>query len=339
MPKANLLKDILVGEVSLVPKAANKRKFLLFKSEEGLEEPTTPLTAEEVDDETSDDLSKEDPKDSETPQQPLEVEEDLSSLFTKLFNPTSEDSSMNEELLKAANEVELENEEAITEAVEKAELPEEKAETAKGILKLFKAAELTPEFIGALATLAGWKPPVVEKVVEKVVPAKSEEEQEEELKKEALENLSPEAREYVEKAMKASEEASRVAKESAEKLAKAEDEKKTQEFIQKAGIDYPNFPIKAESLGPILKSVSEAVDEEQFKEVARILKAADDAIRTREDLSELDQITETEGLDKLDNAVAELQKADPKMTREAAVLKACETDPSLYSNYLLQVGG
>jgi hypothetical protein len=316
-----------------------------------LEENTTLLSAEEDEDETSDDLSKEDPKDSEASQPSNETEESPSSLFAKLFNPTgsrltasnptSEDSSMNEELLKAATEIELDNEDAIAEAVEKAELPEEKAETAKGILKLFKAAELTPEFIGAIATLAGWKAPVVEKVVEKVVPAKTEEEQKEELKKEALENLSPEAREYVEKAMAASEEASRIAKESAEKLAKAEDEKKTQEFIQKAGIDYPNFPIKAEDLGPILKSVSEAVDEKQFDEVARILKAADEAIKTREDFKEVDgRIVETtQGLDKLDQAVSELRKSDPKLTHEAAVLKACDEDPTLYQNYRLQVGG
>jgi hypothetical protein len=340
MPKANLLTDIKVGEVSFVPKAANKRKFLLFKSEDGLEDTTTPLISADDDtvEENSETLSDGDPNVSEDLQQSVEVEETPSSYFSKLFNPViSEDSSMNEELLKAATEVELENEEAITEAVEKAELPEDKVETAKGILKLFKAAELSPEFIGALAALAGYEAPVVEKVVE--VPAKTDEEIQAEVKKEALANLSPEAREYVEKAMEASEEASRIAKDSAEKLAKAEDEKKTSEFIRKAEIDYPNFPIKAQDLGPILKSVSEAVEAKQFEEVVRILKAADEAIKTRQDFTEVDtQIKETIGLDSLDIAVSELRKADPNLTQEQAVLKACEDNPKHYQDYI-QVGG
>ena len=340
MPKANLLTDIKVGEVSFVPKAANKRKFLLYKSEDGLEEDNASLISTDgIVEDNSDSLSKEDPKESEISQQPKEVEETPSSYFTKLFNPViSEDSSMNEELLKAATEVELDNEDAVTEAVQKAELPEESVETAKGILKLFKAAELTPEFIGTLATLAGWEAPVVETVKE--VPAKTDEEKEAEVKKEALANLSPQARVFVEKAMEDSAEASRIAKESAEKLAKVEDEKKTNEFIQKAEANYPNLPIKADELGPILKSVDEAVDEKQFKEVERILKAADEAIESRQDFKDIDgQVKETVGLDKLDKAVTELRKSDSNLTEEQAVAKAVDEDPNLYPEYLQRAGG
>ena len=75
--------------------------------------------------------------------------------------------------------------------------------------------------------------------------------------------------------------AAEIKKEQEETLAELQaerDQRTTEQAIQKAAVDYPNLPVKADDLGPIVKLAKAHFSDSQVETFERILKAADDAI-------------------------------------------------------------
>lgn len=350
MAIANLLKDIQVAEVSLVPKAANKRNFLLFKSEEGegeeLEKNEEEAQKAKDEDEEEEESSMEDEEKATDDKEEEEMEDKNKSsdsettALTEAINnfvaaaktinkQTSEEDPMKlEDILKAAAEGDLDNEDAIKEAVAKAELPENKAEAVAAILRMAKAAELPPEFMSTVAQLGGAPAPET---------SKSNTEKEEDLQKES-EKLSPEAQAMLKKQAEEFEAIKKQAEETAAELKKAKEERAVELAIQKARDNYSHLPVKAEEFGPIMKAVEENLDEKQVEVLVEALKAADEAISKSEDFEALR--TDLGGTaSKLSSMVEELMKSDTDLTREGAIAKALSKDPKLYDEYRQGLGG
>lgn len=121
-------------------------------------------------------------------------------------------------------------------------------------------------------------------------------------------------------------------KKQAEDIQKLRDEKEEKEYVAKAAA-YSNLPIKAEELGPILKSAS-VMPEPQRKELERVLKAADAAFAELTKMKGNLGGGETGGAyEKLMGLAKELKKAEPKMTIEKAFTKVCEENPELYRQH------
>jgi hypothetical protein len=118
----------------------------------------------------------------------------------------------------------------------------------------------------------------------------------------------------------------------AEEIAKAErDHRLVREYVEKAR-SYTNLPVTPEEFGPVLKSMYEALEEDQ---VALIEKALG---QTNNDLgryfSEVGKsATTTEPVAALDAKVEEIRKSDTSLSREQAFAKMLEEDPSLYDQY------
>lgn len=285
--------DIEVDEVSLVDKAANKRKFLLKKAE----------------------------------------------------TPNVEELSMNEEILKAANEVELDNESDVTEAVKKAELSEKGTEAAKFVLQILKAAneDLPKEFYAELVTLAGGELPVKEVEVEKIVEVekKSDEDKLADLEKKAKSiELSDEDRETLVKSLAEAKVAKELAETIQKDLQKEKDLRKEAEFVQTAEKEFSNLPTEATKLGVILKKASEALGDEDYQEIHRLLKAADEAVASRKDFENVgnSMTTGSGAYEKMVTAAKELiSKSDKDMTLSEAITKVAVQNPSLYEEYRQEV--
>jgi hypothetical protein len=118
----------------------------------------------------------------------------------------------------------------------------------------------------------------------------------------------------------------------AENIAKAErDARITGEFVEIAK-GLPNLPATAQDLGTILKSVADALPEDQAGEVYRILKAADTAMGEGL-LVEVGKAGETATVgSRVQAAAEEIRKGDPAMPIEVAIAQAYDNDPSLYDN-------
>jgi len=193
-----------------------------------------------------------------------------------------------------------------------------------------------------LVTLAGGVLPVTEVEVEKIVEVekKTEEEKIEAVKKEALEALSEEHREVVEQALAISKSAEATANEAKEELRKSEDLRKTAEFVTKAETEFPALPEKAEVVGAMLKKASETFDEKELESMERILKAANDAIASREDFNETGTIGDGQAADAFGRVMAaaeEIRKATPDMSIASAIKKVSIDDPTLYADYRKEV--
>jgi len=141
-----------------------------------------------------------------------------------------------------------------------------------------------------------------------------------------LKGLTPEQREYFEKMMKRVEEA--------EKLAKQErDARIEREFIEKAS-KFKYLPINPQEFGKVMKSLYET-NSEQYKEVEKVLQAADKQLEKSKMFDEigLNQEGDSEASTALHKKAEEIMKSDSKLTREQAFLKAVEQNPELYEQY------
>lgn len=135
-----------------------------------------------------------------------------------------------------------------------------------------------------------------------------------------------------ESVQKAMDEQSALIKKQAEDIAKMRENEENREYVAKAAA-YGNLPIKAEELGPILKSAS-AMPEAQRKELERLLKAADAAfVELTKMKGNSGDGSATGAYDQLMGLAKELKKADPKMTIEKAFTKVCEDNPELYRKH------
>ena len=125
--------------------------------------------------------------------------------------------------------------------------------------------------------------------------------------------------------------------EAAEMIAKAErDFRLEREFISKAA-EYHNLPVEADSFGKVLKSAAEHLDSEVFEALTKVLNAANEMLSNTTMFAE---VGKSVGFDndgptsEINKAAAQIMDKNPGMTREQAIAKAVETNPSLYNSYL-----
>lgn len=125
--------------------------------------------------------------------------------------------------------------------------------------------------------------------------------------------------------------------EAAERIAKAErDFRLEREFIGKAA-EMVNLPIEAEAFGKVLKAAAEALDTEVFDALMSVLTAANEGIGSGNLFAEVGKSGSFENdgaTSEINKAAARLIEANPSLTREQAVAKAVESDPTLYNAYL-----
>lgn len=121
-------------------------------------------------------------------------------------------------------------------------------------------------------------------------------------------------------------------KKSRDTIAKLQEKEELREWVSKAA-SYPNLPIKAEELGPILKSAAGIMSPEHFKELDRVLKAGDAACK------ELTKMTGNRGgggeetaYDKL-SGLAKQEQEKSGVTFEKAFEKVSKQHPDLMKKH------
>lgn len=131
-----------------------------------------------------------------------------------------------------------------------------------------------------------------------------------------------------ESVQKALDEQAAIIKKQADDIAKMREKEDLREWVTKAAA-FSNLPIKAEELGPILKSAAGVMSPEQFKELDRVLKAGDAACK------ELTKMTGNRGnggeetaYDKL-SGLAKQEQAKGGITFEKAFAKVSKENPEL----------
>jgi hypothetical protein len=154
-------------------------------------------------------------------------------------------------------------------------------------------------------------------------------------------NLEDEdTREAVTKAMEAVSKANERA-EAAESIAKAErDHRLNAEYVAKAR-SYVNLPVKAEEFGPVLKALHEALDEDQLGVITKALSAANESVANLGAFTEIGKRGggSYETISKADVAANELVKnSGGEVSKEQALERVFDADPSLYDEYLQESG-
>jgi len=125
---------------------------------------------------------------------------------------------------------------------------------------------------------------------------------------------------------------------AAESIAKAErDYRLEREFVSKAQ-ELNNLPVTAEEFGLVLKSVADALTEEQYDAIWKVLSAANANLANSAMFSEVGKSTASADTDSpmsvIEKAAARLQSEMPTLTKEQAIAKALEADANLYNQYL-----
>jgi hypothetical protein len=290
------LENLDVREVSLVSRPAIGRKYLLMKS-----------------------------ADSVVPDNPSE------ELIVHAEDQTKTDAGTSPADLGVAN-----MNEKLLELLKSAEIEDE---ALAGALNSILEAEVPEEVMKSFYELAGFEIPkeevIVEKEVEKIVEVEVEKPDTTD-ETEVLKGLNPE-QEAIFKEMQGKLEV--MQKGLTEQAMKAEEERQervTKEFVTKAAKEYDRLPFSADDLGPVLKSVTEKLDEAESKTVLEIFNAANEAIEKSDQLVEKGTPGEADGTKTTGEAawVTEAKKmfdegkAD---TFEQAVSKLADENPNIFS--------
>lgn len=121
---------------------------------------------------------------------------------------------------------------------------------------------------------------------------------------------------------------------TAERVAKAErNHRLEREFVSKAA-EFDYLPVDPERFGPILKSAAESLDGSAFETLLGVLHAANTALAESGLFEEVGKSHTDLGGDEIAKAAGRIQAQFPDLTKEQAIAKAVELDPSLYNNYL-----
>ncbi len=147
-------------------------------------------------------------------------------------------------------------------------------------------------------------------------------------------NLSPEVRKVIEDSQKEAKEAVDLAK-------RLEQEKLEGEFVTKAK-QFSKVVTKPEQLGPVLKRIADH-SKEDYQVIEAVLKAAEE-MATRADLlyKELGSGADLGGgdaWDRIEKKAEEIKKHQPEITKEAAIQKAINENPALYTEYQKELYG
>jgi hypothetical protein len=268
----------------------------------------------------------------------------------KRFPIYKQESPMNEDIIKAVLETQVDEETGIDEFIKKSELDETGAQVVKGALRLLAGFKdkLPTETLSELAKVAGYEEPVVKAKEEEEIPPKKknekemEEDEEEELKmKKSLEELPEEVRKEFEAIHKAQDdkisELTKANEVFAKQLKEERDRRETEEWVAKCKEHLAALPGKtAQEHGESFKKMADA-DPELAKEQFAVLKAAADAVKEGNLYKELGgrgEDTTGSVMTKINKAANELRKSDSNLSKEQAFMKALENDPKLYAEYM-----
>lgn len=265
----------------------------------------------------------------------------------KRFPIFKQESQMNEDIIKAVLETQVDEETNLDEFISKSDLDETGAQVVKGALRLLAGFKdkLPTETLSELAKVAGYEEPVAKAKKEKEFPPKEmddEEEDEEEMKmKKSLEALPEELRKEFETIQKAQDEkiAELTAKNEtfAKQLKEERDRRETEEWVAKCKEHLAALPGKtAQEHGESFKKMADA-DAELAEEQFKVLKSAADAIKEGNLYKELGgrgEDTTGSVMTKINKAANELRKSDSNLSKEQAFMKALENDPKLYAEYM-----
>lgn len=147
-----------------------------------------------------------------------------------------------------------------------------------------------------------------------------------------------ETRETVNKALEAVEKANTRAEE-AERIAKAErDHRVTQEFIAKARA-YTGLPLSADEFGPVLKKLSETLEEEEYDLLTKALNAASESVANGilGEVGKRGTISDFEAISKAEGVAAEIAKSEG-ISKEAALARVFDEHPEMYDDFLQEQG-
>lgn len=301
------LKDLDAVEVSLVPKGANRKRFLITKSEE-------------------------------------------------------ESTVLDEAILKAILETELENEAKVEEVLKAANMSEKAQGAVRGALKILSAYKesLPKDILKTLGELAGYGYPEPTQKQKDEEDKKKEEEAKkaEEAKKQADKEKDKEKYGYpvkkadgtvdfsgvpegirpaVEALWKENEAITKRAIE-AEKVAKEERDKRVlKEYVEKAAAELADLPgAKAEDFGAVLKGIEEK-DPALYAKLYPVLKASSEAIAKGQLFAELGRgggaPVAGSATEKVMQLVAGIVQKDAKATSAEAMGKVMLEHPELYEQY------
>lgn len=305
------LTELKVGEVSLVDKAANKRKFLIMKSEEG-----GGTMGDLILKGVSDDLAK----------ILKAIAEDGKYLDILKF------AEGNEEFLGAVIAGDVELMKSILKGDEK-------------IVKVFKSSIDTGEInvdlvLEAIAAIGEMSEEDVAAVT-KAVGADKKASDFTAIKKDAdgnydLSAVPEEVRPMVAELWKANEEHAEAIKKANDRadaqeavIKKERDERVLKEFVTKAD-GFKNLSVKADLFGSILKKAAEALTDDEYAELDRVLKSADDSITSlfKEHGHNLEGDDDSSAIAQLEKAAVVIAKRDG-ITKEAAFVKALDENPEM----------
>jgi len=102
-----------------------------------------------------------------------------------------------------------------------------------------------------------------------------------------------------------------------------------------------NLPVKAEEFGVVLKSVAEALTEEQFGAIWQVLNAANSNLAKSGIFNEIGKSSTSNNdgpLASIEKVASALRLANPLMSREQSIAKAVESDANLYKQYIRESG-
>ncbi len=321
------LEDLDVVEVSFVPKAANKRKFLLYKAADGADqvaEKDSPAASDvHVDAASALDKKKKKrkakPDDDATP-----------------GGVVSKEAMMHEDILKAL-EGELEGADEVDVTLKEAKVSERGMSAIKAALMILKAfKDDIAEAVGQqVPVLAGWAAPEPVEVIKEVIKEVEVAPKTEAVKKaEVLESASPEVKAELEKLWKANDASIKKQTELEATIKAEQDAAELSTFVQKASTDFARLPAKAAELGQALQMISKAASNGEADLIDRILKAANEAIaKASEEVGAGGGPEETDVMARVDAQAAEMVKKGEAKSPSHAVTMIFEKNPELYNEY------
>jgi hypothetical protein len=260
-----------------------------------------------------------------------------------------QESQMDEEIMKAVLETEVDEENSLADYVTKSELDDKGAMALKAALRILKSFKdkLTPDALNTLATIAGYEEPVSKAAPPKEAKKEDMEEEEEEEAlaiKKSLDGMPDEVKEHFEAITKAQEEITKAQEDKIVKLEKAlkqeQDRRELETWVAKAREDLVALPGKTpEEHGEAFKKMADA-DPKLAEDQYNILKSAADAVKKSALYSELGgrgQDTTGTAYSKIMKKAEQLiEKSSESMTKEQAFQKALVANPELYNDYMIE---
>lgn len=125
---------------------------------------------------------------------------------------------------------------------------------------------------------------------------------------------------------------------SARRLAEMEEAGEIAKAVRQVAADYKHLPIKAETFGPVIKRASSSMDDEDFAELTRVLKAADAAMHEATATLGYTGILAKSGAEEAMDVEAKKIATAEGVTLAKAHTLVLERNPDLYRQFLAERG-